>query len=67
MFFFSPGLPGTGSTVERLRSILIPSTVTQLSVDPLVEAPAILEHASNELMRSYGVFVQSASLRMQRG
>jgi hypothetical protein len=67
-----PGRARTGSdnadqsTVALLRSALIPSTVTQLTADPLLQAPSILEHAANELLRSYSLFVQSASLRMQR-
>jgi hypothetical protein len=65
-FSFTPGNAGAGSVVAQLRSTLIPSTITQLSADPLVRAPAILEDAAGELSRTHAIFVQTASLRMQR-
>jgi hypothetical protein len=65
-FRFAAGRPDTDSSIARLRTTLIPSTVTQLRVDPLEKAPQILEYAANELIRSYGIFTQAASLRMQR-
>lgn len=51
---------------QCLRLTLIPSTVTQLSTDPLRTAPRELQEATSELIRTYSTFAQAASLRMQR-
>ncbi|MFB9835590.1 hypothetical protein [Actinoallomurus acaciae] len=65
-FVFSPGGAGSTSSAERLRTALIPSTITQLTVDPLLAAPGVLKDAGDELARSFNIFTQAASLRMQR-
>ncbi|GII92392.1 hypothetical protein [Sinosporangium siamense] len=65
-FSFAPGVAGTRSVVARLRSALIPSTITKLNNDPLAKAPEILDHAINELSRAYGAFALASSFRMQR-
>jgi hypothetical protein len=64
-FIFTGTAEGV-SVIESLRRTLIPSTITQLQIDPLVGAPDILRHASVELNQAYGTFSQAASLRMQR-
>jgi len=65
-FSFAAANPENSSVIESLRLALIPSTITQLKIDPLVDAPSIMRNASAELNQAYGTFSQAASLRMQR-
>jgi hypothetical protein len=65
-FSFAAAKAGNTSVIESLRLTLIPSTMTQLRTDPLVNAPEVMRHASAELSQAYGTFSQAASLRMQR-
>lgn len=65
-FSFTAARTGSLSVIATLRVALIPSTITQLQIDPLIEAPNIMRHANAELNQAYGTFSQAASLRMQR-
>ena len=65
-FSFATANVGKLPVMDALRLALIPSTITQLNTDPLVDAPRIMRNASEELNQAYGTFSQAASLRMQR-
>lgn len=65
-FSFAAAHVGDISVIEALRLALIPSTITQLKIDPLIDAPRIMRNAVAELNEAYGIFSQAASLRMQR-